>query len=63
MKRYLLFASDVYEPSGGWRDFIGDYDNLDAAKEEGELQLHRRGDRFFQVVDIETGEIILEVRK
>jgi len=27
MKRYLLFGFDGYYPSGGWWDFLGDFDS------------------------------------
>lgn len=33
MKRYMAFAGDTYYPSGGWGDFIGDFDGLDEARE------------------------------
>lgn len=32
MKKYLLFASDRYYPSGGVDDLIGDFDSVDDAK-------------------------------
>lgn len=30
--KYLLFAGDTYYPSGGWDDFVGAFDSIDAAK-------------------------------
>jgi hypothetical protein len=32
-KRYLLFSFDGYYPSGGWDDFVKDFDSLDEAKD------------------------------
>lgn len=33
MKPFLLFAGDSYYPSGGWNDFVLDYDTVEEAKE------------------------------
>jgi hypothetical protein len=49
MKRYLLFLGWDYYPSGGWGDFVGDYDDPneafnDASKgDEGLLVEGERG--------------------
>lgn len=32
MKRYLLFQCNDYYPSGGWDDFVGDYDTIEDAQ-------------------------------
>lgn len=32
MKRFLVFASQVYYPGGGWEDFLQSCDTLDEAK-------------------------------
>ena len=32
IKRYLVFASDDYYPSGGWGDFVGAFDEIDEAR-------------------------------
>ena len=29
---YLVFAGDVYYPAGGWEDYIGERDTLEAAE-------------------------------
>ena len=34
MKRFLLFAGDVFYPSGGFVDFIGDFEALEDAKDK-----------------------------
>lgn len=33
MKRFLLFAGESFYPSGGWHDFIADFDSLNEAYE------------------------------
>jgi len=33
MKRFLLFAGSTYYPSGGWNDYLGDFDSTEAAKD------------------------------
>lgn len=32
MKRFLLFCGPCYYAEGGWHDFKGDFDTLEAAK-------------------------------
>ncbi len=32
MKRYLIFGGDQYYPCGGWRDYRGNFDDLEEAK-------------------------------
>ncbi len=31
MKQFLLFAGDFYYPSGGWEDYVGDFDSQEQA--------------------------------
>lgn len=31
MKRYLLFVYEYFYPTGGWHDFVGDFDSLEDA--------------------------------
>lgn len=52
MKRYLLFTGDCFYPCGGWDDFRGDFDSVDAAK-AAKLDRHSRDD-WFHIVDTET---------
>lgn len=51
MKRFLLFAGGYFK-SGGWNDFMGDFDTLEAAlaHQEGEWP-------WRQVVDTVTREM------
>jgi hypothetical protein len=32
MRRYALFVFDDYYPGGGWHDFVGTFDSVEAAK-------------------------------
>lgn len=32
MKQYFAFYGDIYEPNGGMKDFIGDFELIDDAK-------------------------------
>jgi hypothetical protein len=32
MKRYLVFSGSEYYPSGGWMDFIDDFDDIEKAR-------------------------------
>ena len=55
MKRYLLFAGDIYYPSGGWDDFKDSFDGVAEA-----IAALGAGDRryaWFHVVDSQTGKI------
>lgn len=62
MKRFLVFAFDQYYPCGGWGDFGGSYDSVEAAladranwrSPEG---YSRSGRDHFEIVDTETGQV------
>ncbi len=54
MRQFLLFGGDLYYPSGGWKDFRGDFDNLESA-------LHRAATLridWWHIFDMETGQIV-----
>jgi hypothetical protein len=52
MNRYLLFAGENYYPSGGIRDFIGDYQSMEMTIEAlGEV----RKANWFNIMDTKTG--------
>ena len=60
MKRYLLFAGEAYEASGGWLDFVSDHDyprEADAAARKLLLPGPSRC-QWFHVVDSDSGKII-----
>ena len=56
MKRYLAFAGDTYYPSGGWRDFRGDF-NL-AGEAYAEVGYEGDSSGWWQIVDTKTGQIV-----
>lgn len=49
MKRYLLFAGDVYYPVGGWDDFRGAYDTIEEAQSAS--LAYRDTYEWFHIVD------------
>lgn len=55
MKRFILFAGDDYYPSGGWKDFRGDFNSRDEARDEA---IRLRCD-WYHIVDIEQGVKVL----
>lgn len=54
MKTYFIFAGLSYYPAGGWKDFRGQVDSLDAAKDKIIEELG--GQDWFQVVEYTTKE-------
>lgn len=54
MKRYLLFVMAGYYPSGGWGDFVDDYDTL----EEARVRASNAGLDYYQIVDSECKDEI-----
>jgi hypothetical protein len=55
LKNFLLFAGDVYYPSGGWDDFQGSFDTVDEAKAYLKAQNHNHD--WWQIVNLSTGAI------
>jgi len=53
MKRYALFAGDYYYPSGGWNDFRGSFETVEAAVDA--VAPHYD---WYHVVDLTTGELV-----
>jgi hypothetical protein len=54
MKRYLLFGFDGYHPAGGWRDYFGEYETLEEAKNAAQARKE-----LYDIVDTSTGSIRL----
>jgi hypothetical protein len=54
--RYALFAGDQYYPSGGWEDFIGAYDSIEAARERAQRERYE----WFHIVDLASAQIVEE---
>lgn len=53
MKRYLVFRSDYYYPSGGWNDFRTSVDTLEEAE-----KYPVAGFDWMHIVDTQTMEIV-----
>jgi hypothetical protein len=64
MKRFLVFAGDMYYPDGGWNDFRGAYDTLKEAKARVDEIKHNEetcsGYDWAHIADTATGEILEE---
>ena len=64
MKRYFLFAGDVYYPSGGWKDFKGAFDTIKDASDAAitDLEPYQKEElgrfNWYQVVDTSTWKIV-----
>lgn len=54
-KPYLVFAFSQYYPSGGWKDFRGAF----ATKEEALVAAANTRADWWQIVNLETGRIIV----
>lgn len=64
MKRFLLFAFDTYYPSGGWSDFVGAFDTIEAVDEwigHADYENFQYGN--FQIVDSTTMEVLKHITK
>ncbi len=61
MKRYWLFISDQYYPSGGMCDFVGDYDTIEEAKEVSK-PIHGKDMQYtaYHILDIQDRIIVEE---
>lgn len=58
-KRYALFVGDCYYPDGGWSDFVGFYTSLEEANAAAvEPTDDCVSGWFFNIADLETGEIV-----
>lgn len=55
MKRFLVFAFDVYYPSGGWHDFVSAHDTIEEAMQAvfatGKID-------YVEVVDLEAQRVV-----
>ena len=56
MKRFLLFAGDEYYPTGGWGDFISDFDTLEEVKKD--ILSGRFYKDWYQIVDTQNKEVV-----
>ena len=62
---FALFAGDVYYPGGGWHDFRGTFDTIEAARNrylEGEMYGESKHEwEWGHVVNLETREVVLRM--
>jgi hypothetical protein len=60
MRRFLLFVGSNYYPKGGWNDYRGWFDSIDAAVAEvpTDRRLYEPGGGWYHVVDIQNGETV-----
>jgi hypothetical protein len=54
MKRFLVFAYDGYYPTGGWGDFVKDFNTEEEALEEAK----KTKNDIIEIVDTEIGKVI-----
>lgn len=70
MKRYLLFVypagMDMYghQPAGGWNDFVGDFDSIDACRAALDVQSisNDNEEHSAHIVDTELRRVIAIAR-
>lgn len=63
MRRYLVFAGDAAQPSGGWSDFLADLDGREEAIEHARLNTADDiAPNWGHVVDLENGSVIAAFR-
>ena len=68
IKRFAVFSGREYYASGGWHDYRGSFETVDGAIQAGQNRLTmtpddddddlRGADKWWHVVDLETGLII-----
>lgn len=61
MKRFLVFSSACYYPSGGWDDFHAAFDDLDQAKASADEQDSEW--TWSHVVDLTTLSVVYHGKK
>lgn len=68
MNKFWLFAGSIYYPSGGMRDFRGEFDSVKDATEAFRTWCVERGTptgqyEWAHVYSVETGNIVTEVER
>ena len=56
MKRYLLFAYDIYYPGGGQGDVVGDYETIEEVKKyinDEKISTSRYTHDYYDVLDMQ----------
>jgi hypothetical protein len=54
MKRFLLFSGDDFYPNGGWDDFSGDFDTVEAARTAAPETDDIYEPKWWHIVDLTT---------
>ena len=63
---FALFAGDTYYPSGGWKDLVGVFSTVEAAKatvaknHDQLVDMCGSGYDWYHIVDLTTSEIVVE---
>lgn len=60
MKRFALFAYDIYYPNGGWFDFVTTFDTLEEAIVAGRAKAPDPNRQWFHVVDLSEGKMVAD---
>lgn len=62
IQKYILFMGDRYYPWGGWKDYLADFDTISQCQLKAIERQESENLSFcwFQIVDSETKEIVLE---
>ena len=55
MKRYLLFSGNDYYPTGGWGDFVDDFDTIEEAEAYARKEPLSEW-QWWHIIDTETKE-------
>ncbi len=58
MQKYLVFIYTTYYPAGGMDDLHYSYDSFEEAFAEVKRMINASGDDCYQIVDIDTLQII-----
>lgn len=63
MKKYLLFAGEIYYPMGGVNDFIDSFESLEDAKHAGEREIEDNENDWFHIADKDDLEIVYKFKR
>lgn len=61
LKKVLLFVGSAYYPNGGWEDFVGSFDSIEAAKKR--IMNHHQEESFEWAHIVSDGKIKVYAQK